>query len=95
MAIEHSTTTAAPNRDEALSRIRKRRDFYAHLVTYLVVNIALWSLWAMTGAGYPWPAWVTGFWAIGLVLNAWDVFFKRPITEADIQAEMRRLDGRD
>jgi hypothetical protein len=30
-------------------------------------------------------------WAIGLVMNAWDVFLRRPITEADVQHEIERL----
>jgi hypothetical protein len=77
-------------RDEALMRIKKRRDFEAHAFIFCVVNAVLWVLWAATGAGYPWPIWITGLWAIGLVINAWDVFFRRPITESEIQREMDR-----
>jgi len=51
----------------------------------------MWALWAATGTGYPWPAWVTGLWAIGLVMNAWDVHFRAPITESDVQREIERL----
>jgi 2TM domain len=71
-------------------RLNKRRDFKGHLVAYVVINAALWAVWAATGAGYAWPAWVTGLWAIGLVLNAWDVYFRAPITEADVQREIER-----
>jgi hypothetical protein len=78
-------------REQALTRIKKRRDFQTHLVSFVVVNAALWVIWAATGAGYPWPAWVTGSWGIGLVLNAWDVFLRRPITEADVTREIDRL----
>jgi hypothetical protein len=77
-------------RAEAVSRIKKRRDFSAHVMVYVIVNAALWLLWAVTGAGYPWPAWVSGAWGVGLVLNAWDVYLRRPITEADIQREIER-----
>lgn len=77
-------------RELAVSRVKKRRDFHTHLVAYVVVNAALWAIWAVTGAGYPWPAWVTGGWAIGVVLNAWDVYMRRPITEADVQRELDR-----
>jgi len=79
------------DREQALERLKKRRDLQAHVVTYVVINAALWAVWAATGAGYPWPAWVTGGWAIGLVLNAWDVYFRRPITEAEVRREMDRL----
>jgi hypothetical protein len=78
-------------REQALARIKKRRDFQTHVVSYVVVNASLWVIWAVTGAGYPWPAWVTGAWGIGLVLNAWDVFLRRPITEADVKREVERL----
>jgi len=38
---------------------------------------------------------VIGAWAIGLVMNAWDVYWRGDITEADIQQEMRREHVRD
>jgi hypothetical protein len=79
------------DREQAMEHLKKRRDLQAHLVTYLVVNAALWVIWAVTGAGYPWPAWVTGAWAIGLLLNAWDVYLRRPITEAEVEREIERL----
>jgi len=78
-------------REQALLRLKKRRDLKAHVVSYCVVNAALWAVWAATGAGYAWPAWVTGAWAIGLLLNAWDVYFRAPITEAEVRREMERL----
>jgi hypothetical protein len=78
-------------REQALQTLKKRRDFGAHAITYVVVNAALWGIWAVTGAGYPWPAWVTCGWAIGLLLNAWDVYGRRPITEAEIRREIERL----
>ena len=49
-------------REQAVLRIKKKRDLQGHLVTYLIVNVAVWVIWAATGAGYPWPAWVTGGW---------------------------------
>ncbi len=78
-------------REAALLRLTKRRDFQGHLVAYVVVNVAVWVVWAVTGAGYPWPAWLTGAWAIGLLMNAWDVYFRSPITEAEIEREIKRL----
>jgi 2TM domain len=89
-SAESPDEPAQSAREGAVSRLRKRRDFQGHLVAYVVVNAALWIVWAVTGGGYPWPAWVTGGWAIGLVLNAWDVYLRRPITEADIEREIER-----
>ncbi len=78
-------------RQEALARLKKRREFQNHLVAYIVINVAVWVIWATTGAGYPWPAWLTGIWGIGLVLNGWDVYLRRPITNADVEREITRL----
>lgn len=74
----------------ARKRLEKRRDFAAHAVTYAVVNAMLIGIWAVSGAGYFWPAWVLLGWGVGLVLNAYDVWFRREITEADVDREMQR-----
>lgn len=83
-------STIENERQQIRQRLEARRDFWTHVVAYLVVNLFLIAIWAMTGAGYFWPAWVLAGWGIGLVLHAYDVFFKRPVTEADIDAELRR-----
>jgi hypothetical protein len=79
----------------ARKRLEKRRDFTAHAITYVLVNAALVAIWAITGAGYFWPAWVLLGWGVGLALNAWDVFFRRPITESEIEREVARVQGVD
>src|SRR5215204_2836037 len=55
------------------------------------VNALAWTIWALTGAGFPWPVFVTGGWGIGVVMNAWDVYWRQPITEADVRREIERL----
>lgn len=84
--------TEQPTSDHALAlkRIKRRRDFQAHLVTYIVINAAVWIVWAATGGGYLWPAWVSGGWAIGLALNIWGVYLRRPITDDQVQRELDR-----
>ena len=78
-------------RKEAKKRVQKRRDLAAHAVAYVVVNAAILAIWVLTGSGYFWPAWVMLGWGMGLVLNAWDVLFRRPVMEEDIQREIARL----
>jgi hypothetical protein len=56
------------------------------------VNVLLWTIWALTSPdGFAWPAIVTCGWAIGLVMNAWEVYGRKPFTEADVRAEIDRL----
>ena len=41
----------------------------AHFSTWATVNAGLVGLWAVTGAGDFWPAWVIVPWGIGLALH--------------------------
>ncbi|MFC6238083.1 2TM domain-containing protein [Longivirga aurantiaca] len=77
----------------ARRRLEEKRKFSGHLATYVVVNAFLVGIWYWNGAGSFWPGWVMAGWGIGLVLNFWEVYLRRPITEADIEAEMRRSSG--
>jgi hypothetical protein len=81
---------AGHSRNDALRRLEKKRAWTRGFVVYCVVNAFLIVLWAITGGGYFWPAWVLGGWGIAQVLGYWDAFARRPITEADIDTEMRR-----
>ncbi len=77
-------------RADAVRRIEKKRAWKRSFLAYCVVNAFLVFVWAVTGRGYFWPGWVLAGWGIGEVLSYWDAFMRRPISEADIDAEMRR-----
>ena len=79
-----------PEREQVRKRLQDRRDFGSHVVVFVVVNAFLVAAWAITGTGYFWPAWVLAAWAVGLVLHAWATFVHRPVTEADVDAQLRR-----
>jgi 2TM domain-containing protein len=88
-------TRAQATRDRAVQQLKKRRDFRGHLLVYVLVNAFIVVIWALTDAhGFFWPVFIMGAWGIGVVMNAWDVYWRRDITEADIQQEIRRGDGR-
>lgn len=81
--------TGESERELARRRIQKRRGLQTNLVAFVVVNAFLVGVWALTGGGYFWPGWVIGAWAIGVVMATWD-YYRGQITEADIDAELRR-----
>ena len=78
-------------RERAIARLKRKRDFGAHLFVYLVVNGFLIGIWAFTGAGFFWPVFPLFGWGIGLVLNAWDVYWRRPVSEYQVRREMERM----
>ncbi|HEX6206722.1 MAG TPA: 2TM domain-containing protein [Actinomycetota bacterium] len=77
-------------REQAVERLKRKRDFTAHLLAYLMVNTVLIVVWAMTGAGFFWPIFPLVGWGIGLGFHAWDTF-SRPPSEERIQEEMDHL----
>jgi 2TM domain-containing protein len=86
--------TDGSERADVRRQLQSRRDFSAHVLVYVVVNAALVFIWAMTGAGYFWPAWVMGFWGIGLVMHAYDAFIRRPVTDEDVDRALRKRQSR-
>jgi hypothetical protein len=89
--VEGTPAPESELRKLAILRLKKRRDFAAHLMIYLAVNAALVVIWALTGAGYFWPIFVIIGWGIGLGANAWDVYGRKPISEDEIRRETDRL----
>ncbi|MFW5691039.1 MAG: 2TM domain-containing protein [Chloroflexota bacterium] len=82
-------------------RIEARSEFVQHLTAYVTVNLMLWAIWLVTGAGNPWPMWVSGFWGIGMVAHAVSYWGEhgggkerreREI-EREVQRELARLYG--
>jgi hypothetical protein len=82
--------SAAIERAEARKDLEARRKIVADVVSYVAINAFLVFVWLVTGAGYFWPGWVMAGWGVLLGLHAWDVFGRRPITEADVDREISR-----
>lgn len=79
----------ARRREVARRRIEARRKLVSDVVAYLVINAFFIGIWAVTGRGYFWPGWVLAGWGIFLALHIFEVV-RRDITDADIDAELRR-----
>jgi len=90
-------------REEAFASLKRKRKCTEDIVAYVTVNGVLWLIWALTDrsidGGMPWPAWVSVIWGFFLAMDVWRAFGRwpgslhRPITEADIDREMKQLGG--
>lgn len=90
-------------REAAIASLKRKRKFVQDAVGYITVNGVLWLIWALTDrsvdGGMPWPAWVSAIWGFLLAIDAWQAFghwpagLHRPISEADIQHEMKQSRG--
>lgn len=87
-------------REEVVATLKRKRKFWDDAAAFVVVNGILWVIWAITDRttdnSLPWPAWVTMVWAFLLALDGWRAFgrLRRPITETEIDAELRKLEPR-
>jgi hypothetical protein len=79
----------APERVQARKRVERKRKFWGDFVAYFVINAFLIGVWAVDGFGYFWPGWVLSGWGVFLMLDVWNVFFRPPVTEDDIERELR------
>ena len=79
-------------RDKAVRQLKKQRDFRSRLLVYILVNTFLVVIWALTNRhGFFWPVFPIAGWGIFVIMNAWDVYGRREITEQDIHREMDHL----
>ena len=78
----------------AAKRVKDKKDFLVHLSVYIVVNIALIIIWALTGAGFPWFVFPLAGWGIGVIFHFLGVFvFDRGTKweRREIEKEYQRL----
>ena len=85
--------TGDDDRSRAIRRLHAKRGFRIHSTIFVVGSLGMLLIWFLTSRDYFWPVWPIGGWAIGVFFHWWGVFGMRPISEADIQEEMRRQAG--
>ena len=76
-------------REAARRRLRARRDFLSNIVAYVVINAALVVIWATSG-GDTLARLGDRTLGRGLTASRLEQLLVPPMTEADIDAEMRR-----
>jgi hypothetical protein len=83
-------TSQSTDYERARARLLRKRKFAGDVVAYVLGNAFLIGIWAYNGRGSFWPGWVLAGWGVLLLLDGWDVYFRRDVTEEDIQREMHR-----
>ncbi len=86
----------------AIARLKRKRKFLSDLAGSVTVNAILWVIWAAVDRstdGLPWPAWVSMIWGFFVLLDGLRLLrvlsgLNGPITEADIEREIKRATGR-
>lgn len=87
---ERRERTRPDEYEKARRRLERQRKFRSDVVAYVLINAFLVVIWAVNGFGYFWPGWVMGGWGVLLILDGWNAFYRRPVTDADIDEELRR-----
>ncbi|MGC4041875.1 MAG: 2TM domain-containing protein [Flavobacterium sp.] len=59
------------------AQLHPEKGFRTHLLVFLLTTPAIWILWLLTDAGYPWPLWSTPAWAIGVLFHYLGVYIFR------------------
>ena len=79
---------------KAREKVEEKKGFYVHFIVYILVNIMLIIIWAVTGAGFPWFIFPLGGWGIGVLFHFLGVFvFSRQTSweRREIEKEVERL----
>lgn len=77
--------------EKARARVTEIKEFYSHLISYIIVNAILIFINLMFSPGYLWFLWVTIGWGIGLVIHFVNVFgFGKEWEERKIQEFIER-----
>lgn len=82
-------------REQEARQIRRRRVFLLHLSIYLMTNVFLVIVWALTGAGYPWWLFPLFGWGIGLVAHGATAYLLSDPEEIVLRREQKRLASKE
>ncbi|MFC2056437.1 2TM domain-containing protein [Chloroflexota bacterium] len=78
--------------EEASKKVKARKGFYSGLATYLVVNVVLIVIWALSGQGYMWFLWPLGIWGVFVLADYLRVFvFGKGSDQQAIEKEAEKM----
>ncbi len=79
---------------EAVKRVKAKHSFWQLLGVFVIVWIILAAVWALSGGWYFWPVWAIFGMSIALLFVGWGAYGPRDkVTDAEVQAEMRKMAG--
>jgi hypothetical protein len=78
-------------REAEAKQILRRRVFLLHLSVYVMTNIFLIVIWALTSRGYPWFLFPIFGWGIGLVAHGIVAYLLSDPEEIVLRREQQRL----
>lgn len=85
---------------EAKKRVKRKKDFYEHLTTYVAISIFLVVLNLITSPGHWWFQWAVIGWGMAVLFNYFDVFgvpgvgpMGQEWEQKAIEEELRKMDG--
>lgn len=85
-------------RDFARKSLKKKQDYKQYLWVYLAVSLLTTGIWFITSpTSYFWPMWVIFGMGVGALFAGLDAYGKisnKPITDADVDAEVERLSSK-
>jgi len=87
---------------EARKRVKKKKDFYEHLTTFLVMSVFFFVLNMMTAPGSWWFYWPILGWGMGVLFHYLDTFglpfvgtLSQEWEKKAFAEEVQRLEGKD
>ena len=91
--MEYTGATDHEIRDRAVESLKAKRALRTQIGMWVIISALLIGVWAVTGANFFWPVFPIGGWAIGLVVQAWNIYGPgaKPISEDEIARESERL----
>ena len=78
--------------EEAKQRVKRKKDFYGHLIVWAAINIILVIIWALGDRGYPWFLWPLCIWGVFVLVHGLRTFvFERKSDINAIEKEAERI----
>ena len=74
-------------KDPAFRRLDDRMTFATHVALFAACNSGIWFFRLLQQQSWPWTVWVTGSWAIALVLHAVYIFAIADYSEVPAAAQ--------